>query len=105
MQASTPRHLTNSEVAQALKHPLRRKLVRAFGAVHPLSPKEASHQIGAPLSDVCYHVRVLVDFGFLALHSKEQVRGAQKNYYVPNREVLNSPKVEALLRRGPADAT
>lgn len=89
--------LTKVEVAQALKHPLRLRLLPVFFANRPLSPEEASRIIDAPLSDVSYHVRVLVKFKFLVLHHKEPVRGAVKHYYLPTDEVLNSPIVKHFL--------
>ena len=89
--------LTKVEVAQALKHPLRLQLLPVFIANSPLSPKEASGLIDASLSDVSYHVRVLVKFRFLVLYEEERVRGALKSYYLPNDEVLKSPLVKQFL--------
>lgn len=53
--------------------------------------------MGEPLPSVSYHVRVLVKLRFLVLYSREPVRGAVKNYYVPNEEILGIPSVKALL--------
>jgi hypothetical protein len=93
--------LTKVEVARALKHPLRLRLLPVFIANRPLSPAEASRLIDAPLSDVSYHVRVLVKFKFLILQDKEQVRGAVKSYYLPSEAVLNSSIVEQFLTESP----
>jgi hypothetical protein len=93
--------LTKVEVAQALKHPLRLQLLPIFIANRPLSPKDASRIIEAPLADVSYHVRVLVKFRFLVLNDKEQVRGAVKRYYLPNDEVVNSQIVKQFLAENP----
>ncbi len=90
-------NLTKSEVAQALKHPLRQRLLPAFIANRPLSPKEASDLLNEPLSNVSYHVKVLAEYGFLVLRARAQVRGALKNYYLPNDDTLNSTAVEEFL--------
>jgi predicted transcriptional regulator len=94
-------NLTKTEVAQALKHPLRQRLLPAFVANRPLSPKEASNLLNEPLSDVSYHVKVLADYGFLVLRARAQVRGALKSYYLPNDETLNSTVVEEFFARNP----
>jgi hypothetical protein len=90
-------NLTNAEVAQALRHPLRRRLFSIFVANQPLSPREAAGIVGEPLALVSYHVKQLVEFKFLVLSSREPVRGALKNYYLPNEEVLDLPTVKELL--------
>jgi predicted transcriptional regulator len=94
-------NLTKAEVAQALKHPLRQKLLPVFIANRPLSPKEAAHLLEEPLSDVSYHVKVLVDYGFLVLRAQAQIRGALKSYYLPNDETLNSTFVKEFFARNP----
>lgn len=90
---------TKSEVAQALKHPLRRALLPVFLENRPLSATEAARLIGATLSDVSYHVRVLVEYEFLVLHSTEDIRGAKKSFYLPNDEILGSPIVKEFLAK------
>ena len=94
--------MTKAEVAQALKHQLRRKLLAAFIAHRPLSPKEASDLLNVPLDDVSYHVRVLVSYKFLILRASEQVRGARKNYYLPNDDVVNSSVVREFIAENPS---
>ena len=92
---------SDSDVRQALKHPLRRRLMPIFFANRPLSPREASRLVGKPLSNVSYHIGVLVKYQFLVLHSKEPVRGTEKSYYVPNEEVIDLPLVKNLLEDPP----
>lgn len=94
-------NLTEAEIAQALKHPLRRKLLKTFVPGRLLSPAEAASSMGESLSDVSYHVRVLVGYRFLLLRAKEQVRGAEKNYYLINDEVRNSPSVKKFISERP----
>jgi len=95
-------NLSKADIAQALKHPLRRRLLPAFIANRPLSPKEASRLLKAPLSDVSYHVKVLVEYEFLVLRARAQVKGAVKSYYLPNDEVLNSSIVKEFFARNPS---
>jgi hypothetical protein len=95
-------NLTKAEIAQALKHPLRRKLLSTFIPDRLMSPSEAASNINERLSDVSYHVKVLVDYRFLLLRAKEEVRGAQKNYYLLNDEVRNSSKVREFIEENPS---
>lgn len=85
------------EVKQALRHSLRKRLMPIFLASQPLSPKEAARLVGEPLSSVAYHVKVLVKFQFLVLHSTEPVRGAQKSYYILNEAILSLDSVRDLM--------
>lgn len=84
---------------QALAHSLRCRLFVIFAARHPLSPREAASLVGEPLTRVSYHVKELVKLNFLFLSGREPVRGALKNYYVPNEEALEHPGVKKLLVR------
>lgn len=95
-------HLTKEEIKQALKHPLRRRLMPAFIANRFLSPKEAADLIEASVTDVAYHVRVLVKYKFLVLRAKGQKRGAQKSYYLPNDELLNSSVLKEFFAENPS---
>jgi len=94
--------LTQEEVAQALKHPLRRKLLPAFIENPFLSPTEAANLIQEPLSQVSYHVRVLVKYKFLVLRATGRGRGMIKSYYLPNDELLNSSIVKEFLDANPS---
>lgn len=76
---------------------MRRRLLPLFVDNQPLSPREAAGIVGKPMALVSYHVKKLVKFKFLILSSREPVRGALKNYYVPNEDVLDLPAVRRLL--------
>jgi len=95
-------NLTKAEVAQALKHPLRRKLPLTSIPDRLQSPTEAASSLNEPLSAVSYHVKVLAGYKFLLLRAKEQVRGAQKSYYLLNDEVWNSPSVKEFITQHPS---
>lgn len=94
--------MTEAQVAQAFKHPLRRRLLSTFLKHGLLSPKEAADLLKAPLDDVSYHVRVLVQYKFLTLRAKAEIRGASKNYYLPSDEVLNSTMVKEFFAQNPS---
>ena len=81
---------------------MRRKLLSAFIAHRPLSPKEASDLLDVPLDNVSYHVRVLCKYKFLVLRATAQVRGAQKSYYLPNDEVVNSSVGQEFIVENPS---
>lgn len=88
---------SDSDARKALKHPLRGHLFQIFYLQQPLSPSEAADLVAEPLPLVSYHVRELVKFELLILSSREPVRGALKNYYVPSEDALDLPSVKRLL--------
>ena len=94
--------LTQEDVEQALKHPLRRKLLPAFIENRFLSPTEAADLIQEPLPEVSYHVRVLVKYKFLVLRATGRGRGMVKSYYLPNDELLNCSIVKEFLDQNPS---
>ena len=53
----------DNELLIALRHPLRRQILRAMASQAPISPREISDELREPLSNVSYHVRVLADCG------------------------------------------
>lgn len=65
----------------ALRHPLRRRILRAMAPEDELSPRELSKELDQPLSKVSYHVRVLADCGVLQLTRTAQVRGSTQHFY------------------------
>ncbi len=88
---------SNDELKKAFRHPLRQQLVPIFCARQPLSPSQASRLVRQPLRTVSYHVRVLVRYQLLVLHSTKQVRGVMAHYYIPNEETLGLPIARELL--------
>jgi DNA-binding transcriptional ArsR family regulator len=65
----------------ALRHPLRRQILRAIAKGKALSPRELSVSLDEPLSNVSYHVRVLADRGAVALVETQPVRGSVQHFY------------------------
>src|ERR1700753_677762 len=74
-------HTDDNELLIALRHPLRRQILRAMAATDPISPRQISDELREPLSNVSYHVRVLADCGAVTLVDTEPVRGSMQHFY------------------------
>lgn len=73
----------NSHAKQkALRHPLRRQITDIVTERGKTSPKELSHLLEHPLSNVAYHVRVLADVEILKMIDTRPVRGSVQHFYV-----------------------
>ena len=57
----------DNELLIALRHPLRRQILRTMAEQDPISPRQISDELREPLSNVSYHVRVLADCGAVTL--------------------------------------
>jgi DNA-binding transcriptional ArsR family regulator len=64
----------------ALRHPLRRQILTTMGDGET-SPRDLAEVLGRPLSNVSYHVRVLLNCGVLELVRTRQVRGSMQHFY------------------------
>ena len=71
----------DNELLIALRHPLRRQILRAMAVKDPISPRQISDELREPLSNVSYHVRVLADCNAVALVDTEPVRGSMQHFY------------------------
>ncbi len=83
-----------NELLVALRHPLRRQILRAMVERHPTSPRQMSDVLKEPLSNVSYHVRVLADCGAVALVDTTPVRGSMQHFYSPT---IDEPWALAVL--------
>jgi DNA-binding transcriptional ArsR family regulator len=72
---------TTDDLLTALGHPLRRRILREMTTRERLSPRELAATLGEPLSNVSYHVRVLVDCEALRLVGTRPVRGSTQHFY------------------------
>jgi DNA-binding transcriptional ArsR family regulator len=70
----------------ALRHPLRRRILRLMGPEQAISPRELSELLDAPLSNVSYHVRVLAECAAVSLVRTEPVRGSMQHFYCTSIE-------------------
>jgi DNA-binding transcriptional ArsR family regulator len=71
----------DNELLIALRHPLRRQILRTMAVQDPISPRQISDELREPLSNVSYHVRVLADCGAVELVDTEPVRGSMQHFY------------------------
>src|SRR5882757_7941262 len=76
----------DNELLIALRHPLRRQILRAMVEQDPISPRQISDELHEPLSNVSYHVRVLADCGAVTLVDTTPVRGSMQHFYSPSIE-------------------
>jgi DNA-binding transcriptional ArsR family regulator len=84
---------------KALGHPMRRKTMRMIvgRGTEPVSPSEIAGELQQPLSNVCYHVRVLVDCGALTLMKTKPSRGSMQHFYRPSTMFEGLPWVATVL--------
>lgn len=71
----------DNDLLTALRHPLRRRILRRMDEQKPISPRELSHMLHEPLSNVSYHVRVLLDCAAVTLVDTQPVRGSMQHFY------------------------
>ena len=65
---------------RALAHPLRAQILGVLEE-RRASPSELAEELGAPLGNVSYHVRVLADLKLIRLVKKTPRRGAIEHHY------------------------
>lgn len=68
----------------ALRHPLGREILRTMLGRRKISPREVADVLSDPLSNVNYHVRVLVECGVTELVDEAPVRGSVQHFYRAN---------------------
>jgi DNA-binding transcriptional ArsR family regulator len=87
--------ITDPRLAKALAHPLRLEILRHLGD-RTASPSEIATEIGAPLTNVSYHVRKLRSLGLIKLVRKTPKRGVIEHYYSakPRRQVSDAAWAE-----------
>jgi DNA-binding transcriptional ArsR family regulator len=68
-------------LAKALSHPLRQRILERLSVGGEASPTQLARLLDAPLPNVAYHVRVLLELDCVELVRTRQVRGALEHYY------------------------
>jgi DNA-binding transcriptional ArsR family regulator len=101
--ASTPETVeVDRRIVKALSHPLRTRILQVLSE-RVASPNEIAREIGEPLGNVSYHVRILLEHGCVELVRTEPRRGALEHFYRPLvRPMLGDAEWQALpaeLRR------
>jgi len=77
-KATTP----EDRLLQVLAHPLRKQLLRLYVQENGmLSPKELSDFTKKHISNVGYHVRVLVEYEAVEIVAEQQRRGSVEHFY------------------------
>jgi DNA-binding transcriptional ArsR family regulator len=87
-------------VAHGMLHPLRRVMLARFSgpdAKKGQSPNEMSKALGEPLTNVSYHVRMLLDRGLVELVETEPRRGALEHYYRKTELGVTAQRTQAAL--------
>jgi DNA-binding transcriptional ArsR family regulator len=84
----------DNELLVALRHPLRRDILRTMVDEEAISPREVAATLNQPLSNVSYHVRVLADCGAIALVGTKAVRGSMQHFY---RAAVDAPWARQVL--------
>lgn len=97
--ASLKRSDDNNLLA-ALRHPLRRQILRLMASEETISPRQLSTLLELPLSNVSYHVRVLVDCDAVSLDRMVPVRGSTQHFY---RTAIDAPWAREILGLGEAE--
>ena len=77
-QSSDPKDETR--MMKALSHPLRWRILDALAA-GPASPSMIATELGEPLGNVSYHVKILLSYDAIELVETRPVRGALEHVY------------------------
>jgi DNA-binding transcriptional ArsR family regulator len=72
------------QLIKVLSHPLRWRILQVLN-LQTASPSELAREIGAPLPNIAYHVRVLAENGAIELVKTAPVRGALEHFYRATR--------------------
>jgi DNA-binding transcriptional ArsR family regulator len=93
MSTTTKRRTAAQERAaagrlRAATHPTRIAVLRHLSTVERASPKDLAGALDEGLSNVSYHVRHLLDGGFLRLVATKPRRGALEHFYEVKPEGL-----------------
>jgi DNA-binding transcriptional ArsR family regulator len=92
----------DNDLLVALRHPLRRQILRMMIDEEAISPRQISTRLQKPLSNVSYHMRVLADCAAVTLVSTEPVRGSMQHFYCSAIEAPWARQVLGLTEDGAA---
>lgn len=71
-----PPSLTSPQLAAAMSHPTRGRVLTILND-RVASPREVADEIGEPLNNVAYHIKILVKLGCIELVRAKQSRGGR----------------------------
>ncbi len=84
----------DNDLLVALRHPLRRTILREMADEEAISPREIATALQQPLSNISYHVRVLADCAAISLVGTKPVRGSMQHFY---RTTVEAPWAREVL--------
>jgi DNA-binding transcriptional ArsR family regulator len=84
----------DNDLLVALRHPLRRDILRRMASEKEISPREIAAALRQPLSNVSYHVRVLAECSAISLVKTKPVRGSMQHFY---RATVEAPWARHVL--------
>lgn len=98
------REMTSPAQVRCIVHPLRSSILMLFAADVPLSVQRMAEKLELPHGKVYYHVRKLVDHGFLEEVRRSTINGIEERFYLPaassfvlSAELAKSPGLRASL--------
>ena len=92
--------LDDNDLLAALRHPLRRRILRLMADGEVASPRELSVALRQPLSNVSYHVRVLAERGAVTLVGTTPTHGSVQHFYCT---ALEAPWAREILGLGESE--
>jgi DNA-binding transcriptional ArsR family regulator len=92
----------DNDLLVALRHPLRREILREMAGEEAISPREISAALRQPLSNVSYHVRVLAECAAVTLVRTTPVRGSMQHFYCT---AIDAPWARQILGLADPDGT
>jgi DNA-binding transcriptional ArsR family regulator len=93
-------HPNDTDLLVALRHPLRRRILREMADGNAISPRELAAALRQPLSNVSYHVRVLAERSAVTLVETRPARGSVQHFY---RSAVEAAWARQILGRGESD--
>lgn len=87
----------DNDLLMALRHPLRRRILRELADGEARSPRELASALRHPLSNVSYHVRVLAERGATIPVGTKPSRGSVEHFY---RSAVEAPWARDILGLG-----
>lgn len=95
----------DNDLLVALRHPLRRQILRTMAAEESISPRDLATKLDRPLSNVSYHVRVLAECDAVTLVGTKPVRGSMQHFYSAAVEAPWAREILGLGENGSAGET
>jgi DNA-binding transcriptional ArsR family regulator len=84
----------DNDLLVALRHPLRRAILREMAGKKAISPRKLSVVLHKSLSSVSYHVGVLANHAAISLVDTKPARGSMQHFY---RVTIEAPWARQLL--------